>query len=250
MVTLITIVHVFVCLFLILTILLQAGKGGGMGAAFGGAGTQTVFGGRGAATFLGKLTTVMAIVFVGTSMLLAYWASQHEDKTLRLRSQSAQHQTVPNDKGKSGLGVQNANTKQSNPPATKGTKPEENKKSEETPTTSGGATPGTSDNNSANAPSPEGKAVPVKAVQASDNAKPAPTTTPESKGGETKASAAPAKPLTEKPAAVAKPEKPNKPVKTAPVEEPKAEEPNKPIKTAPVEEPKPPSPPAAQSEQP
>ena len=56
MITLVTVVHVIVCVFLILVILLQAGKGGGMGGAFGGAGAQTVFGGRGATTFLGKLT--------------------------------------------------------------------------------------------------------------------------------------------------------------------------------------------------
>ena len=85
MVTLVTVIHIIVCLFLILVILLQAGKGGGMGAAFGGAGSQTVFGGRGAATFLSKVTSVMAFLFVFTSMILAYWASQQEDKTLRKR---------------------------------------------------------------------------------------------------------------------------------------------------------------------
>jgi preprotein translocase subunit SecG len=86
MVTLVTIIHVIVCLFLILVILLQAGKGGGMGAAFGGAGTQTVFGGRGAATFLSKVTSVMAFMFVFTSLVLAYWASHHDDKSLKRRS--------------------------------------------------------------------------------------------------------------------------------------------------------------------
>ena len=86
MVTLVTIIHVIVCLFLVLVILLQAGKGGGMGAAFGGAGTQTVFGGRGAATFLSKVTSVMAFLFVFTSLLLAYWASHHDDKGLKRRS--------------------------------------------------------------------------------------------------------------------------------------------------------------------
>jgi preprotein translocase subunit SecG len=48
MVTLITIVHVFVCFFLILVVLLQAGKGGGVGIAFGSATSSQVFGGRGA----------------------------------------------------------------------------------------------------------------------------------------------------------------------------------------------------------
>ena len=77
MITLVTIVHVFVCVFLILVILLQAGKsGGGMGAAFGGAGAQTVFGGRGAQTLLGKVTSVSAAIFMITSVTLAYNASR------------------------------------------------------------------------------------------------------------------------------------------------------------------------------
>ena len=68
MITLVTVIHVLVCIFLILVILLQAGKGGGMGAAFGGAGAQTVFGGRGAQTFLGKVTSVSAVIFMLTSL--------------------------------------------------------------------------------------------------------------------------------------------------------------------------------------
>jgi preprotein translocase subunit SecG len=74
--TLITVVHVVVCVFLILVILLQAGKGGGMGAAFGGAGAQTVFGGRGAQTFLGKITAGAAAIFMLTSLGLAYQSSR------------------------------------------------------------------------------------------------------------------------------------------------------------------------------
>ncbi len=76
MTTFITIVHIVVCIFLILVILLQAGKGGGMGGAFGGAGSQTVFGGRGATTFLGKLTSGAAIIFMITSVALSHMASR------------------------------------------------------------------------------------------------------------------------------------------------------------------------------
>ena len=57
MVTLITIIHVFVCLFLILVVLLQQGRGGGMGSALGGA-TAQVFGGRGAGNFMSRLTAI------------------------------------------------------------------------------------------------------------------------------------------------------------------------------------------------
>jgi preprotein translocase subunit SecG len=73
--TLVTVVHILACVFLVLVILLQAGKGGGMGAAFGGAGSQTFFGGRGAQTFLGKLTAGAAAVFMATSLALSYQAS-------------------------------------------------------------------------------------------------------------------------------------------------------------------------------
>jgi preprotein translocase subunit SecG len=70
MVTLLVIVHIFVCLFLISIVLLQSGKGAELGAAFGGS-SQTIFGSRGAATFLNKLTTVAAVVFMITSLTLA-----------------------------------------------------------------------------------------------------------------------------------------------------------------------------------
>ena len=70
--TLVTILHVFVCLFLILVVLLQAGKGGGMGVAFGTATSSAVFGGRGAGSFLEKLTSATAIMFMATSIGLAW----------------------------------------------------------------------------------------------------------------------------------------------------------------------------------
>ncbi|HEY0839896.1 MAG TPA: preprotein translocase subunit SecG, partial [Vulgatibacter sp.] len=71
----IQILHVLVAIFLVLVILLQAGKGAGIGAAFGGAGSQTVFGGRGAQTFLSKLTSVAAAVFFLTSLTLSFISS-------------------------------------------------------------------------------------------------------------------------------------------------------------------------------
>jgi len=71
MTILITTVHFLLCFFLIAVILLQAGKGADIGAAFGAGGSQTVFGPRGAATFLSKMTTVVAILFLLTSVALA-----------------------------------------------------------------------------------------------------------------------------------------------------------------------------------
>src|SRR3954471_22015981 len=92
MVTLITIIHVFVCFFLILVVLLQAGKGGGMGIAFGSSTSSQVFGGRGAGSFLEKLTAGTAIVFMFTSITLAYFASQTDSS--RLQKRSAQQQSA------------------------------------------------------------------------------------------------------------------------------------------------------------
>lgn len=65
------IIHVMVALFLIFIVLIQGGKGAELGTAFGGGSSQTLFGSRGAATFLNKLTTVIAVVFMLTSLVLA-----------------------------------------------------------------------------------------------------------------------------------------------------------------------------------
>jgi preprotein translocase subunit SecG len=77
MVILITIVHIAVCLFLIIVVLLQSGKSGDIAAAFGGMGSQTAFGPRGAATVLSKATTWSAIIFMVTSITLSVFASRH-----------------------------------------------------------------------------------------------------------------------------------------------------------------------------
>jgi preprotein translocase subunit SecG len=70
------IIHVIVCVALIMIVLLQTGKGADIGAAFGGGGSNTLFGTSGASTFLSKATTVAAIVFMITSLTLAYLSSQ------------------------------------------------------------------------------------------------------------------------------------------------------------------------------
>ncbi|MBI4687850.1 MAG: preprotein translocase subunit SecG [Nitrospirae bacterium] len=77
MTTLLVIVHVIVSVFLIFVVLIQGGKGAEMGAAFGGS-TQTLFGSRGAATFLSKLTTIVAIVFMLTSLTMAVLSAKTE----------------------------------------------------------------------------------------------------------------------------------------------------------------------------
>jgi len=73
---LVTIVHVIVCVFLIVVVLLQSGQSGDISAAFGGQGSQTAFGPRGAATALSKATTWSAIIFMVTSITLSIYATR------------------------------------------------------------------------------------------------------------------------------------------------------------------------------
>ncbi len=72
MLTFITIVHVFLCVFMIFVILLQPGKDAGMGAALGGGAATSAFGGRGAVTFLSRATAVCAGLFFLTSLGLSF----------------------------------------------------------------------------------------------------------------------------------------------------------------------------------
>ena len=75
------ILHVLACLGLIMIVLLQRGKGADLGAAFGGS-SQTVFGSQGAGGFLTKLTTVVAVLFMFTSLGLAYLSSHRVQATV------------------------------------------------------------------------------------------------------------------------------------------------------------------------
>jgi len=77
MVILLTIIHVIVCLFLVIVVLLQSGKAADLAGAFGGMGSQTAFGPRGAATVLSKATTISAILFMVTSLSLAVIATRN-----------------------------------------------------------------------------------------------------------------------------------------------------------------------------
>lgn len=76
MIVLLTIIHIFVCIFLIVVVLLQSGQSGDIAAAFGGMGSQTAFGPRGAATVLTKATTWCAVVFMLTSIILSISATR------------------------------------------------------------------------------------------------------------------------------------------------------------------------------
>lgn len=67
------VIHILICIALVISVLLQSAKGEGLAGAFGGSSlTGTVFGGRGAATFLSKATTVLAITFMSSCIILTF----------------------------------------------------------------------------------------------------------------------------------------------------------------------------------
>lgn len=84
--------HVFVSIFLIIVVLLQAGKGASVGASFGGSSSQTLFGSAGPATFLGKITAGCAIIFMITSLYLTYMASARTTSSIMQDIPAAKHE--------------------------------------------------------------------------------------------------------------------------------------------------------------
>ncbi len=93
MITLIAIIHIIVCLFLIIVVLLQSGKAGDIAAAFGGQGSQAAFGPRGGATLLSKATTWSAVIFMLTSITLSIYASKRPgSRVLNTPTSSSQQQ--------------------------------------------------------------------------------------------------------------------------------------------------------------
>jgi preprotein translocase subunit SecG len=97
MVALITVIHVIVCAFLIIVVLLQSGQSGDIAAAFGGMGSQTAFGTRTAATVLSKATTWAAIIFMVTSITLSVFAARrsHRSGSVLEGTRSAPTKTAP-----------------------------------------------------------------------------------------------------------------------------------------------------------
>ena len=88
MTTFLIIIHVIVSIALIMIILLQTGKGADMGAAFGGGASQTLFGSTGSSTFLGKITTVVAVIFMITSLGLAYISSHGTTSSIMIEKKA------------------------------------------------------------------------------------------------------------------------------------------------------------------
>ncbi len=91
----INVIHVIAAVSLILTVLLQAGKGAAMGSGLGAGSSQTMFGSSGAGNFLTKLTTGIAILFMVTSLTLAVFSTQKKTNSLIQGEETEQKQKSP-----------------------------------------------------------------------------------------------------------------------------------------------------------
>lgn len=95
MYTFLIVVHLLVSFLLVITILMQASKGGGLSGAFGGTGASSaIFGGRGAATFLSKVTTSLAVAFMVISVLISL-LSAPRGKPESIIKREADRRSVP-----------------------------------------------------------------------------------------------------------------------------------------------------------
>ena len=89
--------HVIVCVFLILVVLLQQGKGADL-SVFGGGSTQTAFGARGATTLLHKLTVASFVIFILTTVSIAFFQGRDKDRSVisgAEKSKPAAAKTLP-----------------------------------------------------------------------------------------------------------------------------------------------------------
>ncbi|SNB45579.1 preprotein translocase subunit SecG [Geobacter sp. DSM 9736] len=121
MTVLLVILHIVVCIALIAVVLLQSGKGAEMGASFGASGSQSVFGAGGGNTFMSRVTTGAAIIFMLTSLTLAYLSGQSGSSSI-MRGVKPAEKAAPS---------------QSTPPAT----PQAAPKAEQQPTPQAPAAP-------------------------------------------------------------------------------------------------------------
>src|SRR5438128_3957201 len=118
MITLLTVFHVIVCIFLILVVLLQQGKGADWAGAFGGGGSQTTFGARGAGTILSRATTAAAILFMVTSLALTILISRPGGSSV-IR-EGAKQQNAPQQQQQPGQPAQPAQPGQQPPAGQRG----------------------------------------------------------------------------------------------------------------------------------
>jgi len=95
MITIVVLIHIIACLFLIGVVLLQQGKGADLAGAFGGGGTQSVFGARGSVTLLHKLTTAGFVIFILTSVFLGIFQRRSHDASVMKSVPAAAQKETP-----------------------------------------------------------------------------------------------------------------------------------------------------------
>ena len=117
MIYLLEVIHILVCIFLILVVLLQQGKGADIAGAFGGGSSQTAFGARGATTFLHKLTTGAFVGFVVISMLLSILEARPKSSVISKSLPAAPKAAAPAAPGATGPTAPGAVPAQAAPPA-------------------------------------------------------------------------------------------------------------------------------------
>ncbi|WP_022852243.1 preprotein translocase subunit SecG [Limisalsivibrio acetivorans] len=93
MYTYLLVLHIFVCVLLVIAVLLQSGKGSDLGAALGG-GSGDMFGPGSPANIMNKVTTIIAVTFMITSLTLAILSRDKSSGSVtdKLRNQPAQQQ--------------------------------------------------------------------------------------------------------------------------------------------------------------
>ncbi len=92
MVSFLMIIHVIICVFLIMSILLQSSKGGGLAGTLGGTQMGSVFGGKGAATFLSKVTMWLGVAFALTSLTIGLISVRSSSRPRSLIEQAAEQE--------------------------------------------------------------------------------------------------------------------------------------------------------------
>jgi len=128
---LLQVIYIVVCLFLIIVVLLQHGKGADIGVSLGGGSSNTVFGARGAGNFLTKLTTASAVLFMVLAFTLARFAADDTADDLleapasdapaepeTTATPEAESSAPPSEPGGAPSGFESIETPPATPPAT------------------------------------------------------------------------------------------------------------------------------------
>jgi preprotein translocase subunit SecG len=114
--TLVSVVHIFTCVLLILVVLIQSGKGAEISASFGGS-SQTVFGSSGGATFFVKFTSALAAIFFATSLFLTIYGGESRKSLFEGTFNSGLGTTAPQQQQPAAPGAPAANNNAAAPAA-------------------------------------------------------------------------------------------------------------------------------------